>query len=111
MKTLVWNVNEINWVEVPQFKGVYAKDLVKKEDGMDVTNKYIKIVPGGEILVHTHDVTEAFYILEGTASVLVNEERIPLKVGTMISAPAGVPHGIKNETDEDVILLANFGVK
>lgn len=111
MKTIVFNIDEIKWVKHPKFIGVYMKDMLIPENNMDVTNKYIKIEPKGEITVHTHDVTEAFYLLEGRASVLVNGDRISLKAGNMIAAPKDVPHGIKNETDEDVILLATFGVK
>ncbi|TCO73779.1 cupin domain-containing protein [Marinisporobacter balticus] len=111
MKTLVLNVNEIKWEKHPTFPGVYMKDIVTKEHNMDVINKYIKIESKGEIAVHTHDVTEAIYLVEGIASVLVNGNRISLKAGNMIATPEGVLHGIKNNTDEEVILLATFGVK
>lgn len=111
MKTLVFDVNEMKWEKHPTFPGVYMKDVITKEHNMDVTNKYIKIEPKGEITVHTHDVTEAIYLLEGDASILVNGDRISLKAGNMIAAPESVLHGIKNETDKDIILLATFGVK
>lgn len=111
MKTLVFHVQDMEWVKHPTFPGVYVKDMLAGEHGMGITNKYIKIEPQGEIQTHTHDVTEAFFILQGKASVLVNGERVELSAGNMIAAPAGQVHGLINQGAEDVILLANFGVK
>jgi len=45
---------------------------------------------------HTHPGVEGFYMLEGRATVEVEEERIPLGPNEMIFVDATKPHGISN---------------
>jgi len=45
---------------------------------------------------HTHAGTEAFYMLEGNATVEVEDERYPLKPNEVAVIDASHPHGIFN---------------
>jgi len=45
---------------------------------------------------HTHAGTEAFYMLEGTATIEVEDERYPLKPNEVAVIDAIRPHGIFN---------------
>jgi quercetin dioxygenase-like cupin family protein len=107
-KTLIFSENQMEWQKHPQFPGVFVKPVLKGDEGYGFRTSFIKVVPGGEILPHTHDVTEVFYFYKGKALVLANGENIEVSAGDLIIAPAGEEHGTKNLSDEDVYLLANF---
>ncbi|MBO8137558.1 MAG: cupin domain-containing protein [Desulfotomaculum sp.] len=107
-KTELFNIQEDNWKPHPTSPGVYVQPILSGNEGLGFKNMFVKIEPGGEILPHTHDVTEVFYFIEGAGSVLVNGERKECRAGTVVVAPAGIEHGVKNETREVVYLLANF---
>jgi quercetin dioxygenase-like cupin family protein len=107
-KTLVFNIKEGDWQPHPTSPGVFVNAILSGEEGLGFKNMFVKIIPGGEILPHTHDVTEVFYFISGVGSVLVNGERVDCGEGAVAAAPAGVEHGVKNNTAQDVYLLANF---
>ncbi|CFX14234.1 RmlC-like jelly roll fold [Syntrophomonas zehnderi OL-4] len=106
--TLVFNIEKGEWKPHPSSPGVFVNSMLAGNEGFGFKNMYVKIVPGGEILPHIHDVTEVFYIISGTGSVLVNGQRVDYSTGTVVAAPAGVEHGVKNNTDQEIYLLANF---
>lgn len=108
MKTLVFKERDIEWQAHPSFSGVFVKPMLTGEEKMGFKNMLIKLVPGGEILPHTHEVTEVFYFISGAGDVLVNGERVEQRKGSLVAAPAGVEHGIKNNSTEDIFILANF---
>lgn len=57
---------------------------------------------------HLHEEnTEVFYVLEGTASLLVGEEWIDAEKGTFIRIPANTIHDFENRTDQRMGML-NF---
>ncbi|UXP32093.1 cupin domain-containing protein [Reichenbachiella agarivorans] len=57
---------------------------------------------------HLHDENdEVFYVLEGTASILVGEEWISAGKGAFVRIPAGMLHDFENRTDHKMGLL-NF---
>lgn len=107
-KTLVFNIKEGDWKPHPTSPGVFVNPLLSGDEGLGFKNMYVKIVPGGEILPHTHDVTEVFYFISGVGNVLVNGERVDCGAGSVVVAPPEVEHGVKNNTDTEIYLLANF---
>lgn len=57
---------------------------------------------------HLHEENvEVFYVLEGTASLLIGDEWIDAKKGTFIRIPANTLHDFENRTDQRMGLL-NF---
>lgn len=55
---------------------------------------------------HSHEANDdIFYILEGTASVLVGQEWIDAPAGSFVCVPAGVVHDFANRTDKKMGLL------
>ena len=52
--------------------------------------------PGTAIPLHTHNVEESVFILEGEATAEVDGERFDLEVGDATWVPAGVPHRFAN---------------
>jgi quercetin dioxygenase-like cupin family protein len=62
--------------------------------------------PGQAQAVHTHDGADKFYlVVEGKARMRVGEEEADAGPGTLVWAPAGVPHGVLRVTERCVMLI------
>jgi quercetin dioxygenase-like cupin family protein len=56
--------------------------------------------------VHAHDGADKFYfVLAGRGSFTVGNEEQIVNTGTVVIAPAGVPHGVTNTGDDRLSLL------
>jgi len=67
------------------------------------------LMPGQEQKVHTHDGSDKiYYVLEGTARFTVGNEEQSLGPGNAVMARAGDPHGVRNDTDENAVLLVTM---
>lgn len=63
--------------------------------------------PGQEHALHAHEGMDKVYqVLEGTGTFLLEGRGLPMEPGAMLVAPSGVPHGIRNDTDSRLIVLA-----
>jgi quercetin dioxygenase-like cupin family protein len=66
----------------------------------------IVLEPGGGVPPHRHArYEEALYVLEGTATALVDGEAYEAPPGALVLVPWGVHHRVQNRTDETVRLL------
>jgi len=65
-------------------------------EGNLVTTGITEFEPGTAIPLHTHNVEESVFILEGEATAVVDGERFDLEVGDATWVPAGVPHRFAN---------------
>lgn len=108
MEAILRNHNDIEFVKNPKHIEVYKKDLTNNDENGRLFASYLKIMPGGEIVPHTHEVLEVFYIMSGSGSALVNGERQKATVGSILIAPAGIEHGLKNDGSEIIELYAVF---
>ena len=55
---------------------------------------------------HTHDtITDMFYVLEGTLTVVLGDEEHTAGPGTFVCAPPGVVHTFRNDSDLPVRFL------
>lgn len=62
--------------------------------------------PGQSQAVHAHDGADKFYlVLEGKARMRVGAEEVDAKAGTLVWAPAGVPHGVVEALERSVMLV------
>ena len=58
------------------------------------------LLPGQAQHLHDHPTQDKFYlVLDGAGEFTVGEETRLCATGELILAPAGVPHGVKNEGD------------
>lgn len=65
------------------------------------------IPPGSSIGNHAHDGEfEAFYVLSGEAVVNDNGKEVILHEGDMHMCVNGESHGTKNESEQDLVLMA-----
>jgi quercetin dioxygenase-like cupin family protein len=72
------------------------------------TIDFIRTPPGGGSPdgLHTHEVEQVFYILEGTMSIEVDGTTYEAPPGNLVIFPAGVPHRNWNGTDAATLHLA-----
>lgn len=62
--------------------------------------------PGQSQRVHTHGGADKFYlVLAGKASIVVGDETREVGQGTVVWAPADVPHGVTRVTERAVMLV------
>lgn len=81
-----------------------------KATGADTGGAYMLVEqvmpPGLGSPWHIHRAEdETFYVLEGTVTFIVGDERITAKPGTYVFGPRGVPHGFQVEGDSPARIL------
>jgi len=65
--------------------------------------------PGQAQKVHAHEGSDkVYYVLRGTGRFTVAEEERDLGEGHAVIARAGDPHGVRNETQEELVLLVTM---
>jgi quercetin dioxygenase-like cupin family protein len=63
--------------------------------------------PGQEHALHAHEGMDKVYqVLMGSGRFLLEGSEMAMEQGAMMVAPAGVPHGIRNDGDERLVVLA-----
>jgi quercetin dioxygenase-like cupin family protein len=108
MNTFMKNHNDIEFIKNPKHIEVYKKDITNNDENGRLSAHYLHIMPGGEILPHTHEVLEVFYIISGSGSALINGENQRATAGSVIAAQPGSVHGLKNDGNEIIELYAVF---
>lgn len=64
----------------------------------DISMGTFEVPPGGELTLHHHSPQEIYYVLDGEATLLMKGEAKHLKPGMAVYIPAGIPHGVRNDT-------------
>lgn len=63
--------------------------------------------PGQEHRLHAHTgMDKVYHVLEGSGRFLLEDREEPMEAGMMLIAPEGVPHGIRNDGDGRLVVLA-----
>ena len=63
--------------------------------------------PGQEHALHAHEGMDKVYqVLEGSGLFLLEGREVAMDAGTLLVAPAGVPHGIRNTGAGRLVVLA-----
>lgn len=108
MSTLVKDMTKVEFSKHPMHRDAYTKLVTGKSENDRLSASIVRINPGGELIPHTHEVIEVFYIIEGQGSALVNGERKPVSGGTVLIVPAGEEHGLINVGKGELTLYAVF---
>lgn len=67
------------------------------------------LLPGQAQKVHAHeDSDKVYYILEGTGRFTLGEEERDLGEGQAVIARAGDPHGVRNDSGENLVLIVTM---
>jgi quercetin dioxygenase-like cupin family protein len=63
--------------------------------------------PGQSQKIHVHGGTDKFYlVISGKASMSVGKETREVGAGTLVWAPADVPHGVERALERTIMLVA-----
>jgi len=78
------------------------------------TLSIMRVPPGQGGSAHTHEVEEAFFVLEGVLTVFFEDaqgKRVSTKLNKweVVSCPAGILHGFENEGTVDVFMQTFIG--
>jgi quercetin dioxygenase-like cupin family protein len=64
-------------------------------------------LPGQQHALHAHEgMDKVYHVLSGKGRFLLEGQELMMDPGTMLVAPSGVPHGILNDGDEKLIVVA-----
>jgi quercetin dioxygenase-like cupin family protein len=88
----------------------YASDRSTKVDLFVGQHLFVGLncfEPGQSQRVHTHGGADKFYlVLQGKASMVVGDETREVGAGTVVWAPAELPHGVAGVTERTLLLVA-----
>lgn len=63
--------------------------------------------PGQSHRLHTHEgMDKVYHVLSGRGLFLLDGRELPMQAGQMLVAPDGVAHGVRNSSDERLVILA-----
>jgi mannose-6-phosphate isomerase-like protein (cupin superfamily) len=63
--------------------------------------------PGQEHKLHAHaGLDKVYHVLAGSGHFLLEGREVPMSAGTLLIAPAEIPHGIRNTGRERLLVLA-----
>lgn len=63
--------------------------------------------PGQEHALHVHQgMDKVYHVIEGRGQFLLDGRAFTMEAGRMLIAPAGVPHGIRNDGTTRLLVLA-----
>ena len=67
------------------------------------------LLPDQAQKVHAHEGSDKiYYVLEGTGTFTVGEEEKDLGEGQAVIARSGEPHGVRNDSDGNLVLLVTM---
>ncbi len=67
------------------------------------------LLPGQAQKVHSHDGSDkVYFVVRGTGRFTVGEEERDLGEGNAVIAKAGEPHGVRNETGDELVVLVTM---
>src|SRR6476620_7190220 len=63
--------------------------------------------PGQSHALHAHAGQDKMYlVIEGRGLFLLKDTELPMQAGDLLVAPEGIPHGVRNNSDGRLLLLA-----
>lgn len=63
--------------------------------------------PGQSHVLHAHaDMDKVYQVVEGEGVFLLEGEEVAMTAGELLVAPAGVPHGVRNDGTSRLLVLA-----
>ena len=94
---------------VPEARAVFRGDQPGKADVVRGETLFLGLncfEPGQSQAVHSHAGADKFYlVLSGNARMIIGDETRDAIAGTLIWAPANVPHGVARAHERTVMLV------
>lgn len=90
----------------------FSEEKMKKNSIFDSPHLFYDtycLLPGQAQKVHAHEGSDKiYYVLEGTGHFTIGDEERDLSAGNAVIARAGEPHGVKNASEENLVLLVTM---
>jgi mannose-6-phosphate isomerase-like protein (cupin superfamily) len=90
----------------------FSEEKMKKNSLFDSPHLFYDVyclMSGQAQKVHAHEGSDkVYYVLRGTGRFTVGYEEEDLGAGHGVIARAGVPHGVRNETGENLVILVTM---
>jgi quercetin dioxygenase-like cupin family protein len=99
---IVWHKTELG------SKFWLSDNLVDTDYTSVFSAQLTKFGPGGGSPPHSHTYNHAFYFLQGTGSVRIDEQTWQIKPGTFVGVPAHKQHSVTNTGTEDLVFLVIY---
>ncbi len=94
-----------NYENLGNAKNPHGIQSKKMYDTDHAAIMHLLLKAGEGLKPHITPVDVAFYVLEGSPTILVGEEKIEVKKDDIIESPKDIVHSIYNETDSNVRVL------
>jgi quercetin dioxygenase-like cupin family protein len=86
----------------------YFKVLIDPRFGCRNVTQFVGFIQRSRAPFHTHTYEEVIYILDGEGIVHIDDRRVPIRRGTSVFLPPGVPHCLENASADTLKLLGVF---
>jgi mannose-6-phosphate isomerase-like protein (cupin superfamily) len=93
---------------IPAGDDRFFKLLIDPRFGCRNVTQFVGFIERSRAPFHTHAYEEVLYVLEGDGIVHVDERHVPIRTGTSVFLPPGVPHCLQNAGDGVLRLLGVF---
>ena len=90
----------------------FSEEKMKKNSLFDSPHLFYDVyclLSGQAQKVHAHEGSDkVYYVLHGTGRFTVGDEEEDLGEGHAVIARAGAPHGVRNESHDELVLLVTM---
>lgn len=90
----------------------FSEEKMKKNPLFDSPNLFYDaycLLPGQSQKVHSHEGSDkVYFVVRGAGRFTVGEEAADLAEGHAVIARAGVPHGVRNDSGDELVLLVTM---
>lgn len=90
----------------------FSEEKMKKNPLFDSPNLFYDaycLLPGQSQKVHSHDGSDkVYFVVRGAGRFTVGDEEEDLAEGNAVIARAGVPHGVRNDSGDELVLLVTM---
>ena len=63
--------------------------------------------PGQSHPLHAHaDMDKVYHVIQGSGLFLLEGRELPMRAGDLLVAPEGVPHGVRNDGPDRLLVMA-----
>ncbi|MBK6941782.1 MAG: cupin domain-containing protein [Planctomycetes bacterium] len=96
----------------PTTRVAFAPEKLTKTNLFDSPRMFLDVyglLPGQAQKPHAHADADKFYLaLEGSGLVTIGSREVRLERGHVVVCPAGEDHGVRNDTDANLVLLVSM---
>jgi mannose-6-phosphate isomerase-like protein (cupin superfamily) len=90
----------------------FSEEKMRKNPLFDSSNLFYDaycLLPGQSQKVHSHEGSDkVYFVVRGAGRFTVGEEEADLTEGHAVIARAGVPHGVRNDSSDELVLLVTM---